>query len=141
MTGGRGQCTQHRCRRDRQHPAAAEPAYWSRPTIAPTIPDTRGLGSPYTVRFGPFLFRVETAAKLLTKDEAHRIAANMAKLPMFAQSPHSIDALFSDSLIPNLNFKCPILHTIHWWEGGEDDSTQGATYEDVGRVFGEGHYF
>jgi hypothetical protein len=68
-------------RHDRQHPAAAEPASWSRPTIAPTIPDKRGFGSPYTVRFGPFLFPVETAAKLLTKDEARRIAANVAKLP------------------------------------------------------------
>jgi hypothetical protein len=56
------QCTQHRCRRDRQHPAAAEPTSWSRPTIAPTIPDTRGFESPYRVPFGPFLFPVSCLA-------------------------------------------------------------------------------
>jgi hypothetical protein len=58
------QYTQHRCRRDRRHPAAAQAASWSRPTIAPTSLDTREFESHYRVPFVPFLFPVSCLAFL-----------------------------------------------------------------------------
>src|SRR5262249_3660263 len=89
-------------------------AFWPRPAIALTSPDTRGFGSPYRVRFDPFakLPKLLTqaknegstekpkssryargkrlpATKLLTKDEARRIAVNIesARLSQSAGPP------------------------------------------------------
>jgi hypothetical protein len=97
------QCTQDWCRT----------ASCPRPTIVPTNPDTRGFGSFYRVRFAPFLFPVSclafftntisqarrSAAKVLTRDEARRIAANIATRRRCAALDHEATSL-ADARVP-----------------------------------------